>query len=230
MESTKFGLFISLFFSSYKLSEKIISHWKIPKSSFIAGAIASMSFIVMSGEEEAFRWTLAEYVSVRALQCLYNHFISSHPNLKPFCYYGDVVLFSLSSAQLLYGYFVRPGSLDLDYRKFLQNLTLTDKRIVEANRQFVRDGADLKGSDLLSLSLLFENVHSLTPNELPRSLSAPLLENSKISSIPCSILHFNEACHERIVNVWSLIFKKSLPMYFSLHLIPRFLFKTNMTK
>lgn len=184
----------------------------------------------MSGEEAAFRWTLAQYAAVRALQCLYNHFIHAHPALKPFCYYGDVLLFSLSSAQLMYGYFVRPGSLDPDYRGFVEKLTRTDRRIVEANRQFLRSGAELKGSELLDLALIFEDVHSLTPSDLPHSLSVPLLKNSQISSLPCSILHFNEACHERIFNVWSLIFKQSLPMYFSLHLIPRFLFKTRITQ
>lgn len=210
------------------MSEKIFSHWKIPKSSLLAGAVASMSFVVMSGEEAAFRWTLSQYVAVRALQCLYNHFIQAHPGLKPFCYYGDVVLFSLSSAQLLYGYFVRPGSLDPDYRGFVQKMTRTDHRIVEANRQFLRESTALKGANLLDLALLVEDVHGILPSELPKQLAEPLLANSQISALPCSVLHFNEACHERAFNVWSLIFKQSLPMYFSLHLIPRFLFKSNM--
>ena len=230
-ESAKFGLFVSLFFSSYKISEKIISHWRIPQSSFLAGGIASLSFLVMSGEDVSFRWTLSQYVTIRALQCLYNHFIRVHPQFKPFSYYGDVGLFALSSAQLMYGYFVRPGSLDSDYRGFVERLTCTDKRIVEANRQFLRGNTGiLKGPELLNLALLVENVHSLSPSDLPDQLAIPLLSNSQISAFPCSVFHFKEACHERILNVWSLIFKQSIPMYFSLHLIPKLLFKTRISQ
>lgn len=230
-ETAKFGLFISLFFSSYKISEKIISHWKVPNSPLLAGAIASISFVVMSGEEVAFRWTLSQYLAVRALQCLYNHFIRINPLLKPFTYYGDVLLFSLSSAQLMYGYFVRPGSLDPDYRGFVERITCTDKRIIEANRRFLRDNSgSLKGADLLNLALILEEVHSVSPTELPSDLSLPLLENSHISFFPCSALHFNEACSARILNVWSVIFKQAFPMYFSLHLIPKLLFKTHLTR
>ena len=230
-ESTKFGLFVSLFFSSYKISEKIISHWKIPQSSLFAGGIASLSFLVMSGEDVSFRWTLSQYVAIRALQCLYNHFIRVNPQFKPFTYYGDVGLFALSSAQLMYGYFVRPDSLDQDYRGFVERLTCTDKRIVEANRQFLKENSgSLKGHELLNLALLLENVHSLSPSDLPDQLATPLLANAQISSFPCSVLHFDEACHERIFNVWSLIFKQATPMYFSLHLIPKLLFKTRISR
>lgn len=230
VESAKFGLFVSLFFSSYKLSEKIISHWKLPASSLLAGGIASLSFVVMgSGEEASFRWTLAQYTAVRALQCLYNHFIRILPHFKPFTYYGDVLLFALSSAQLLYGYFVRPGSLDPDYRGFVERLTRTDKRIVEANRQFLRaDTGVLNGPDLLNLALLLEQVHDISPSNLPLELATPLLQNSKLPSFPCAALHFDESCAESIFNVWSLIFKQAFPMYFSLHLIPRILFKTHI--
>lgn len=214
------------------MSEKIISHWRIPQSSLFAGGIASLSFLVMSGEEASFRWNLAEYVAVRSLQCLYNHFIRVHPQFKPFSYYGDVLLFALSSAQLLYGYFVRPGSLDPDYRGFIERLTTrTDKAIVEANRQFLRENTGiLKGTDLLNLALLVENVHSIQPSELPEQLKMNLLENSHICSFPCSVLHFKETCYERIFNIWSLIFKQSIPMYFSLHLIPKLLFKTRISQ
>ena len=178
-ESAKFGLFVSLFFSSYKVSEKIFSHWKVPNYPLISGAISSLSFIVMNGEEAAFRWNLAEYLAVRALQCLYNHFIRIHPQFKPISYYGDVALFALSSAQLMYGYFVRPGSLDPDYRGFVERMTRTDKRIIEANRQFLRsESGVLKGSELLNLALTLEEVHSLSPSELPRQLSVPLISNS----------------------------------------------------
>ena len=229
VESAKFGLFVSLFFSSYKVSEKIILHWKCPGSSLLAGGIASLSFVVMSGEEASFRWTLSQYVAVRAIQCLYNHFIRVLPQLKPLTYYGDVLLFSLSSAQLMYGYFVRPGSLDPDYRGFVERLTCTDKRIVEANRQFLRENTgSLTGPDLLNLALLIENVHNIPPSYLPNQVAIPLLENSKISAFPCSALHFDETCPERIFNVWSLIFKQVFPMYFSLHLIPKLLFKTRI--
>lgn len=185
----------------------------------------------MSGEEASFRWTVAEYVAVRAIQCLYNHFIRIAPHFKPLTYYGDVLLFSLSSAQLMYGYFVRPGSLDPEYRAFVERLTCIDKRIIEANRQFLRgETGILNGSGLLNLALTIEQVHNLSPSDLPTQLVIPLLENSEISSFPCEALHFNEGCSERIFNIWSLLFKQSFPMYFSLHLIPKLLFKTRISQ
>jgi hypothetical protein len=224
-ETAKFGLFVSLFFSSYKVSEKIISHWRGP-SSWLAGAIASLSFIVMSGEDQSFRWSLSQYVAVRAIQCLYNHFVRIHPHLKSLFYYGDVALFSFSSAQLMYGYFVRPGSLDHDYLGFVKRLTYTDNRIVRANRKFLRSNTmKLSGSDLIDLVLELEQVHELRPSQLPLELVTPLLKNEPLNCFPCSSLHYNEVCLQRIAKVWLLIFKQVIPMYFSLHLVPSLLFK-----
>ena len=230
VESAKFGLFVSLFFSSYKLSEKIISHWNYQQVRFSPVPSLPLSFVVMgSGEETSFRWTLAQYTAVRALQCLYNHFIRILPHFKPFTYYGDVLLFALSSAQLLYGYFVRPGSLDPDYRGFVDRLTRTDKRIVEANRQFLRaDTGVLTGPDLLNLALLLEHVHDISPSTFPLELATPLLQNSKLSSFSLCSTSFRWILPREHFNVWSLIFKQAFPMYFSLHLIPRILFKTHI--
>lgn len=228
-ETVKFGLFVSLFFSSYKVSEKIISHWNGP-SSWLAGTIASMSLIVMKGEEASFRWGLAQYVSVRAAQCLYNHLIRLNPPLKPFFYYGDVALFSLSSAQLMYGYFVKPKTLDREYREFIERLTGVDGRIFEANGRFLRETkySNGNGMNLLNLALLLEEVHSLNPLQLPLKISESLLKNeTNLNYFPCEAFHYGEICWQRVFGLWRIIFQKSLPMYFSLHLVPSILFKMN---
>lgn len=262
VEAARFGLFVSLYFSTFKVSEKIISHWrngragsrdniKNPSSSNLslnnstnnsiitckqskvkdrwsplaAGAIASLSLFVMRSDE-SFRWSLAQYLAVRATQCLYNHFITKNPQWKSSFYYGDVVIFSLSSAQLLYGFFVRRETLDPEYLNFLQKLTGTPPEILHELGNNLRSSLTaVSGYELLNLALILENVHEISPHLLPLEISTPLIANESLNHFPCSAFHFGETCLKRIGSVWMFIFKNATPMYFSLHFVPSLLFK-----
>jgi hypothetical protein len=63
----RFGLFVSLYFSSFKLSEQLLCYWRGGRkdrwNALFAGAVASVSLAVMRGDEQ-FRWTLAQYLAM----------------------------------------------------------------------------------------------------------------------------------------------------------------------
>lgn len=216
----RFGLFVSLYFSSFRISEQLISFWRRGRkdrwNALFAGALASVSLLIME-QDESFRWTLGQYLAMRAAQCLYNHLIRARPNWKGFFYYGDVGLFSFASAQLMYGYFVRPETLDSDYRKFVERFAGVDEHLIAVNRDVVK-ASRVHLHDLLIIAL------SVKQNVLQETF----INDIQLNSIPCSLLHHeSDHCLQRIVSLWWQTLRGATPMYFSLHLIPSLLFKMN---
>lgn len=212
----RFGLFVSLYFSSFKLTEQLICYCRKGRkdrwNALFAGAVASASLAVLRGDEQA-RWTLAQYLAMRAAQCLYNHMCRAHPRLKRFFYYGDVGLFSFSSGQLMYGYFVRPGTLDPDYKRFVERFADVNENIVARNRHVLRSGR-LELYDLLVVALtLSGGSFELSRHEMAKTL-------------PCSVFHSDSGgCVDRTVSLWLRTFRQAAPMYFPLHLIPMLVLK-----
>lgn len=169
--------------------------------------------------DESFRWTLGQYLAMRAAQCLYNHLIRARPNWKGLFYYGDVGLFSFASAQLMYGYFVRPETLDADYRKFVERFASVDEHLIAVNRDVIK-ASRVHLHDLLRIALSVEKI--------PNVLQQVLIEDSQLNSLPCCLLHHKSGfCLERILSLWWQTLQRATPMYFSLHLIPSLLFKMN---
>jgi hypothetical protein len=105
----------------------------------------------------------------------------------------------------MYGYFVRPETLDADYCKFVSRFAAVDERVVACNRQVLKNG------DLLKAAL----------STFPADFGA--LE--ELQCLPCSIFHLDRDCWERVISLWMRTFRQSTPMYLSLHLIPSLLFK-----
>jgi hypothetical protein len=107
----------------------------------VAGvAAAGASVFFLPGET---RHTLALYVAVRAVQCMYNlarikgwwHLWgSSWPH-------GDSLLFALASAQVMYAYALRPESLPDSYYSFMVRTAPVSSLVLQANRTALRGGA-----------------------------------------------------------------------------------------
>jgi hypothetical protein len=229
-DSARFGLFVAGFFATYKASERIIRHWRYQGREkethdrcvpLAAGAIASAWLFLMDGDE-AFRWTLSKYLAVRAGQCLANHIVSHLPaGCRKAASFGDVAVFGLSCAQLLYGHFVRPESLDPDYARFLTKITQVDPRWLEANTNGLRRGfADHE--HVLDFVLLFDKING---KAAPDAMLQALLDAKPVPALPCEALHGGEGCPGHIARIWSGAFKEAVPMYFSLHLVPSLLFR-----
>jgi len=214
-----FGLFIAAFFATFKVSERLIHHWRRGRNdrwnALMAGALASTSLFIMDGDE-GFRWTLSKYLAVRAGQCLLSHATRSLPQWKPAFRFGNVLVFGLSCAQLMYGFFVRQESLDADYIKFLERFVCVDGRWIELNRQWLRQGMDARDSTV-GLLASFEKIYTKD--------ITPQLLHGDFKVIPCAALHPDHRCPRRVFQIWTNAFTGALPMYFSLHLIPSLLFR-----
>ena len=84
--------------------------------------------------------TAALYISVRAIQSLYNaakargwwHFWGSHWE------HGDTLLFAITSAQVMYAYVMRPDTLPPAYNNFIVNTGPISRVMLQATRDRVR--------------------------------------------------------------------------------------------
>ncbi|KAL4150364.1 hypothetical protein PRNP1_009766 [Phytophthora ramorum] len=134
LDAVRLGLFLGWFTGGYRglrallpvilrllLPRKQLQDDKKLKevSALGAGAIAALALGFVDAKR---RRSLALYALTRALQCGYNtakrqkrwHFWGSNWQ------YGDALLFSLSSAQVMYAYVMRPRTLPPEYFRFIQ--------------------------------------------------------------------------------------------------------------
>lgn len=211
-ESREFGLFIALFFSLYKVSERVLRRVRKTDdgwNNFIAGMVAGLSLLA---ESSGNRMGWAQYLFIRALHCSYNHFHTKLPLLQKLKH-GNSILFVLSCAQIVYGFALRPDSLPPEYAKFLGRLVHLPPMIIENVRKTVRNQP-------IDYEALVDYNKRNNGNGDPFN-GFTLYPNV----IPCSIIHPSSDCNERAFNLFSKSFKVSAAMYLSFYLIPLLLFK-----
>ena len=184
--------------------------------------------LLLMNEES--RIAFAQYISVRALQCLYNAGVIKYyqgdkqkagensaivptqgiPNL-------DAFLFAGSTGFILYAYILRPSALEHTYRAFLQTLGRVHPKNFEAISSFLRMG--------------FFHIKPLVDFASPKSLLSPEALYDEIFKykdivIPCHTIHPHEpSCLRYDFQVGLRGAKLALPMYLSLHTLTTLLFR-----
>lgn len=202
---------MSIYFALFKILERLIEKLRGKDDSwnaFLAGSLASIALIF---EEESSRWTIAQYISVRALSSLSCSVSTKFPILKPLSYYGDAFVFALCSGQAVYNFVVRPETLDIAYSQFLTQVAQIHPKVIAMFRSRLRTGR--LDSDMLA---------SYVGEMASKGVKIPI---ESLHELSCSLIHPGQWCLERILWVWGANFRMVFPMYFSLHIIPPFLFK-----
>ncbi|CAH0482962.1 unnamed protein product [Peronospora belbahrii] len=170
-----------------------------------SGAIAAIALAFVDTKR---RRSMALYALTRALQCGYNtakrqqrwHFWGSKWQ------YGDVLLFALSSAQVMYAYVMRPQTLPSEYRRFIQRTGPVEKEALELVQQ-VNRGVPISTTTL-------QKLLNRKP-DISRNFSLPM----KI--IPCRLVHANaDSCVVGMVLTFKRAFQKTFPLYLSLFIVP----------
>ncbi|KAI0265887.1 hypothetical protein BC834DRAFT_876787 [Gloeopeniophorella convolvens] len=181
--------------------------------SVVAGAVAGG--IAISLESFSRRKVIAQQLFVRGLQGSYNAYSERRGFKVP---HGDVLVFSLACAQIMYSFLMRPDTLPKSYAAWINSAGQIPKEVVSINRDMVRNHtynpADLERI-LARPDLLPENLSVL---EAWRAAHPPY--GSCVGAHP----HVASCAHvpfERFLSV----FRWTLPIYGALHVVPMLLFK-----
>lgn len=209
-EACRIGLLFGGFTGSYHALRCFLRKFRkkeTPLNAILAGSIAGLSILAL--DDSSRRRTLALYLATRLAQCAYNsakskdkfHLWGSHWK------HGDSLLFSLSCAQVMYAFVMRPESLPKSYQDFIQKTGPVAEPVYKA----VRDSCRGSPVDVVSLFAFLTNTMG--------SSTLKLTEHPSI--IPCSVIHpKNDSCVAHNVAAASLAFKKTFPLYFSLTFVP----------
>ncbi|KAF9671815.1 hypothetical protein SADUNF_Sadunf12G0087800 [Salix dunnii] len=209
-ESCRIGLLFGGFTGSYHALRCFLRKFRkkeTPFNAIFAGSVAGLSVLALDDSNR--RRTLALYLSARVAQCAYNsaksknkfHFWGSHWR------HGDSLLFSISCAQVMYAFIMRPESLPQAYQDFIQKTGPVAAPVYKSIRECCR----CSPVDLASLSAFLSRrgkLDSVKLEEFP-------------SIIPCSVIHPDtHSCLTQNANAASATFRKTFPLYFSLTFVP----------
>ncbi|KAL4123650.1 hypothetical protein PRIC2_009501 [Phytophthora ramorum] len=221
LDAVRLGLFLGWFTGGYRglrallpvilrllLPRKQLQDDKKLKevSALGAGAIAALALGFVDAKR---RRSLALYALTRALQCGYNtakrqkrwHFWGSNWQ------YGDALLFSLSSAQVMYAYVMRPRTLPPEYFRFIQRTGPVELETA---------GAGATGEPQTTRERRYTAEIAWTGNlVIPRDFPLPT------DIVPCRLLHPNaDSCAVGTLLCFKRAFLKTFPLYLSLFIVP----------
>ncbi|KII94559.1 hypothetical protein PLICRDRAFT_33358 [Plicaturopsis crispa FD-325 SS-3] len=187
----------------------------------LAGAVAGGLSVMF--EAKSRRVTIAQQLFVRGLQGSYNAFSTKHGIRIP---YGDVMLFSVMSGQILYAWLLRPDTLPRSYTTWVGRAAHASLDGVRMNRDLVRTGK----FDLKNLRNII--AHPKTSPENRQEIIERLARASAPTPsygpnfAPCAAVHPPiTQCRHVPLDRFLTVFKWMLPVYGALHLIPTVLFK-----
>ncbi|KAG8377384.1 hypothetical protein BUALT_Bualt08G0027400 [Buddleja alternifolia] len=174
--------------------------------SFLAGAIAGPAILLTGLNTE--HTSLAIYIFMRATVLATRCGIKSKRFgriCKPLTWaHGDIFLMCLSSSQILSAYLLKPDSLPPSYKAFLNKHGAKDSVILNA----VRD---------IACGLPFKDLEAVETHYKSNGVDIKLDPEMKI---PCSIIHGNQACGTHVLSFLLQAYKRALPVYLPVYLIP----------
>ncbi|EJD53160.1 hypothetical protein AURDEDRAFT_180722 [Auricularia subglabra TFB-10046 SS5] len=213
------------------LSAKALEHqlWVRKKGlrrhAFFAGALAGGVAILFERRDR--RVGIAQQLFVRGLQGSYNYHAEKRGIRIP---HGDVIVFTLACAQIMYAYTMRPDTIPRGYNLWIQEASKTVSHSVHANRTLTRDHT-LDVGDLQSLL----SGKTRIPTARNRSALVDLINTAQNNpaQLPhhgsCAIVHpWMDSCTMVQIERFIEVFTWMVPIYGALHLIPTILFKRHV--
>ncbi|KZT06541.1 uncharacterized protein LAESUDRAFT_679565 [Laetiporus sulphureus 93-53] len=191
--------------------------------SILAGSLAG-GFAVLF-EKRGRRAAIGQQMFVRGLQGSFNSFSSKHGVSIP---NGDVLVFSLCCAQIMYAWFVRPETLPRSYDTWIATASKVYRETLSIQRDMVRDGT-FKIKEMQALvakkdTTPFNRTDMLV--RIARASLPPPQQSFGSPFVPCSALHpWFDSCTITQLDRFVSVFRWMLPIYGALHLIPMLLFR-----
>ncbi|KAH7887306.1 hypothetical protein F5I97DRAFT_1925753 [Phlebopus sp. FC_14] len=192
-----------------------------PWHAVMAGAIAGGVSVMF--EKRSRRITIAQQMFVRGLQGSYNSFTSKNGFHLP---NGEVLVFCLCCAQIVYAFFSRPDTLPKSYTTWLATASGAPLPAINMVRDINRTGKFdirdldkvLKRDDLISANQTAVIARKVLATSTPPDFGPPYP--------PCGAVHpWVESCTAVPLPRLATVFKWAFPIYGALHFIPMILFK-----
>ncbi|XP_010496811.2 PREDICTED: uncharacterized protein LOC104773840 [Camelina sativa] len=118
--------------------------------------------------------------------------------------HGDLFLMCLSSSQILSAYILKQENLPSSYKSFL-------------NKHGGKDLSILQGVKDIASAQPFTNLRAIEKYYKSVGVDIKLDPNMKV---PCSIIHGNESCVKHGITFFLQAYKRALPVYVPVYLIP----------
>ncbi|KAJ8591233.1 hypothetical protein M405DRAFT_932274 [Rhizopogon salebrosus TDB-379] len=187
----------------------------------LAGALAGGLAVMF--EKRSRRVVIAQQLFVRGLQGSYNAFTSKHGFHLP---NGEVLVFCLCCAQIVYAFFSRPETLPRSYTTWLATASGAPTSAIDMVRDLNRTGTFdvqhldriLKREDLIPANQAAILARKALATSLPPDFGPPYA--------PCAAVHpWIESCMHVPLPRFFTVFKWAFPIYGALHFVPMMLFK-----
>ncbi|KAK0576826.1 hypothetical protein LWI29_023893 [Acer saccharum] len=210
-ETLRYGLFLGTFAGTFVSVDEIIGalggHRRTAKwRALLAGLIAGPSMLLTGPNTQ--HTGLAIYILMRAAVLASRCGIKSKRFgriCKPLTWkHGDIFLMCLSSSQILSAYILKQDSLPPSYKSFL-------------NKHGGKDTVILQGVKEITCGLPFSNLQAI---EKYYKASGVDIKLDPEMEVPCSIIHGNQACAAHFVTFLVQAYKRALPVYLPVYLIP----------
>ncbi|KAK9930529.1 hypothetical protein M0R45_027566 [Rubus argutus] len=213
-ETLRYGLFLGSFAGTFVSVDEIIAslggHRRTAKwRALLAGLIAGPSMLLTGHNTQ--HTSLAIYILMRAAVLATRCGIKSKrfgQICKPLTWkHGDIFLMCLSSSQILSAYILKQESLPPSYKSFL-------------NYHGGKDMAILQGVKEIASGLPFTNLEAI--ERYYKSVGTNIKLDPAMQ-VPCTIVHGDQSCSGHIVSFLIQAYKRALPVYLPVYLIPAFI-------
>ncbi|XP_068642928.1 uncharacterized protein [Aristolochia californica] len=210
-ETLRYGLFLGTFAGTFVAVDECVvalrgDHETAGWRALLAGAIAGPSMLLTGPHTQ--HTSLAVYILMRAAVLASRCGIKSKrfgSMCKPLTWsHGDTFLMCLSSSQILSAYILKQDSLPSSYKSFL-------------NKHGGKDMAILQGIKDIATGTPFTNLEGIEKYYKRTGVDIKLDPAMKV---PCSIVHGNQSCTGHILSFLLQAYKRALPVYLPVYLIP----------
>ncbi|XP_047328566.1 uncharacterized protein LOC124932014 [Impatiens glandulifera] len=210
-ETIRYGLFLGCFSGTFVTVDEVIAHYGGHRRTakwraLLAGAIAGPSML-LTGTKTT-HMSLAIYIFMRAAVLASRCGIKSKRFghiCRPLTWaHGDIFLMCLSSSQILSAYILKKESLSPSYISFLNKHGGKVATVLQGVKEMAF------GWPLTSLEEI-ENYY--------KSIGVDIQLDPEMK-VPCSIIHGNQSCGGHFFSFLIEAFKRALPVYLPVYLIP----------
>ncbi|XP_039070180.1 transmembrane protein 135 homolog [Hibiscus syriacus] len=214
-ETIRYGIFLGTFAGTFVSIDEIIAtrggrHRTAKWRALVAGLVAGPSMILTGSNTQ--HTSLSIYILVQAAVLASRCGIKSKrfgKLCKPLTWkHGDIFLMCLSASEILTSYILKQDSLPPSYKSFL-------------NKHGGKDIVILQGVKELASSLPFTTLEAIEKLYKATGVEVKLDPNMKI---PCSMIHGNKSCGTHAVTFLIEAYKRALPVYLPVYLIPALIF------
>ncbi|KAM0751507.1 hypothetical protein T439DRAFT_324689 [Meredithblackwellia eburnea MCA 4105] len=185
----------------------------------LAGAVSGLS---VWAEKPSRRTTIGQQLFVRGLQGNYNILKSKGIINIP---HGDILLFGISCAQIMYCWLMAPDALPPGYRRFITGASRVAEPCLPVNLSTTRHG--IFDPSEARKSLFWKG--GATPQNT--TIIEEYCRKGELGDFgprfaPCAVVHpWTDTCSFTAVDRWQSVFRWMFPVYASLHIIPPILLR-----